>query len=639
MLSHQPDASKTNPTALDLARAYSAPGRAIIPVKTDGSKAPAVRWEKYKTALPTPDEIERWFGRGGCGLALVCGAVSGGHFVLDFEFLDFYSEWALLVEEVRPGLLDELPLVRTPGKEDSGGRHVHARCTAQAVATAKLARITRDEAERRTGDPGKTTAIEVKGEKGYVLLPGCPAACHESGRLYEHVSGPPVDGAPDLDSEDVQVLLDCARALERGEKAQSEKTNGHATGNRPGDDFNRRADWLADVLVDGWKAVRHSGDVIYLCRPGKDSGVSATVGHCRSERAGPKLYVFSTNAEPFEADKAYSKFEAYTLLYHGGDFAAAAKYLGAKGYGDPPSRGAAKPSGSAPAADAPDESSPDERRPAAAIIRDHMQAIYMPTHRDGDRIWSSALRRAVRRGEALARAGGSLLMAALAAGAQEMPCDRKGNLRADAAPGVYREWAPVAWADMLMLLRDESDAEEIDPGAEEHFRRLLADALTRHMVTLAVGHRDNSERRPGREDDGPQREARTLLDWCARFARPGGWAKVRSYGVWCRRDEGGRLRVAVRYELLRQMGVRDLEDLGQDRLADLAERYGCGQRCRAGRGGQRALELSPEWLAALLENPTDSTEGDGVTANYAGARTRETAPPASPYHPTGDDTP
>jgi hypothetical protein len=79
--------------------------------------------------------------------------------------------------------------------------------------------------------------------------------------------------------------------------------------NRPGDDFNRRADWR-DVLGPGWKAVREHGDVIYLCRPGKDVGVSATVGYCRSERAGLKLYVLSTNAEPFEPDKSYSRFEA-----------------------------------------------------------------------------------------------------------------------------------------------------------------------------------------------------------------------------------------------------------------------------------------------------------------------------------------
>ncbi len=98
------------------------------------------------------------------------------------------------------------------------------------------------------------------------------------------------------------------------------------------DDFNRRAQW-AEVLLAGWKTVRENGDIVHLCRPGKDAGVSATIGHCRTERAGPKLYVFSTNAQPFEEGKSYSKFEAYTLLQHGGDFKAAAGDLAANGYG------------------------------------------------------------------------------------------------------------------------------------------------------------------------------------------------------------------------------------------------------------------------------------------------------------------
>ncbi len=39
------------------------------------------------------------------------------------------------------------------------------------------------------------------------------------------------------------------------------------------------------------------------------------------------------SAAPFEHEKAYTKFAAYALLNHKGDFAAAAKDLAAKGYG------------------------------------------------------------------------------------------------------------------------------------------------------------------------------------------------------------------------------------------------------------------------------------------------------------------
>ena len=45
------------------------------------------------------------------------------------------------------------------------------------------------------------------------------------------------------------------------------------------------------------------------------------------------MYNFSSNADPFEADQHYTKFAAYALLKHGGDYSAAAKALAELGYG------------------------------------------------------------------------------------------------------------------------------------------------------------------------------------------------------------------------------------------------------------------------------------------------------------------
>jgi hypothetical protein len=283
--------------------------------------------------------VRGWFAREPPpGIGIVGGKVSGGLLVLDFEFLDFFEEWRELVDAANSGLVARLPIVRTPGKGEVGGRHVYARTSGPAVPTGKLARITRQEAELRTGDPGRTTAIEVKAEKGYVLSVGSPAACYPTGRRYRHISGPSIEETPTLTEVEVNLLLDCARALERGDKACADPPQSVADteikGVRPGDEFNRRADWRRDVLGPGWKTVRENGEIIYLCRPGKDAGVSATIGYCHSKRTGPKLYVFSTNAEPFEAERSYSKFEAYALLNHGGDFKAAARELARQGYGE-----------------------------------------------------------------------------------------------------------------------------------------------------------------------------------------------------------------------------------------------------------------------------------------------------------------
>jgi predicted P-loop ATPase len=66
-------------------------------------------------------------------------------------------------------------------------------------------------------------------------------------------------------------------------------------------------------------------------RPGKNhGGPSATFNF----EGIDKLYVFSSNAAPFEAGTSYDKFAIYTLLEHGGDFAASAKQLLKDGYGE-----------------------------------------------------------------------------------------------------------------------------------------------------------------------------------------------------------------------------------------------------------------------------------------------------------------
>src|SRR5690606_9128025 len=75
----------------------------------------------------------------------------------------------------------------------------------------------------------------------------------------------------------------------------------------------------------GWELVR-GGENEYWRRPGKDQGWSATL-------RGRVLFVFSSNAVPFEPDRAYSPFSVYTLLEHAGDFAAAAAALRNEGFG------------------------------------------------------------------------------------------------------------------------------------------------------------------------------------------------------------------------------------------------------------------------------------------------------------------
>jgi hypothetical protein len=98
---------------------------------------------------------------------------------------------------------------------------------------------------------------------------------------------------------------------------------------RPGDDFNERATWAEVLTAHDWRLDRQTGEETYWTRPGKDNGVSATTNYAGSD----KLVVFSTST-PFETETSYSKFAAYAVLNHEGDYSKAAAELAERGYGE-----------------------------------------------------------------------------------------------------------------------------------------------------------------------------------------------------------------------------------------------------------------------------------------------------------------
>ncbi len=95
---------------------------------------------------------------------------------------------------------------------------------------------------------------------------------------------------------------------------------------RPGDEFNVRGEArMFDLLREaGWT---ECGGTDKWTRPEKTAGVSATWN-------GEHFYVFSSNAQPFEAGKSYRPFAVYALLEHDNNFGAAAASLAAEGFGD-----------------------------------------------------------------------------------------------------------------------------------------------------------------------------------------------------------------------------------------------------------------------------------------------------------------
>jgi putative DNA primase/helicase len=221
--------------------------------------------------------------------------------------------WYDRVEAVAPGLIARLVSVETP----TNGRHLYYRSPV-IEGNQKLAL-----------DAQRQTMIETRGEGGYALVPPSPPWCHPDHKAYVLRQGDLVAIAT-ITGDERNILLNCARALTQyvePERVYTPRESGTATGDRPGDLFAANVSWEEILLPHGWRVVGHRGGVTLWCRPGKKDGMSATTGHC-----GDHLYVFSSNALPFEPERAYSKFTAYALLNTGGDFIKAATILARHGY-------------------------------------------------------------------------------------------------------------------------------------------------------------------------------------------------------------------------------------------------------------------------------------------------------------------
>jgi hypothetical protein len=281
-------------------------------------------WKPYQTRIATDQELVHWFSTPHVGMAIVAGPVSGNLEILDIDEPALVRPWYEMVEQGAPGLVSRLVVVQTP--REGHGRHGYYRSTVIAGNTT-LARGLRPDVQ---GQMKVATLMETRGEGGYCLVPPSPAKCHELNRPYVLSQGD-LAHIPTITADERAILLNCASALnEYVEPARvyTPRQDTVPTGERPGDLYAAQVSWDDILLPHGWTVAYRKGETTFWKRPGKKGrGISATAGHC-----GDHLYVFSSNAHPFEPGRAYHKFTAYALLNTGGDFSKAATIVARQGY-------------------------------------------------------------------------------------------------------------------------------------------------------------------------------------------------------------------------------------------------------------------------------------------------------------------
>ena len=312
---------------LDTALLAAREGLSVVPPKEDGTKTPLDFWKKYQSTPADETQIRKWYQNGRSGVGLVCGQVSGGLEMFEFEGRavrdGIHDRFKQLAEEA--GLGDVLTRIRNGYVEETpgGGIHVLWRC-AEVEGNQRLARRVNEDGEIKP-------LIETRGEGGFTIIAPSAGSVHETGKPYVMVRGG-LDSIPTITPAERRDLLNIARTLDEMPEEPKDLYNWkQSTGKdgRPGDNYNDRttgADVVALLERHEWVSVYRLGDRTLMRRPGKNIGVSATV----FDSGAFVCFTTSTRFDGYDQTKktgVYSPFSVYAILEHNGDYSAAARAL------------------------------------------------------------------------------------------------------------------------------------------------------------------------------------------------------------------------------------------------------------------------------------------------------------------------
>lgn len=298
----------------DKAKEYLKAQLSVIPTKED--KLPALpTWKPYQSQRITEDQIEALFSGGNVkGVAIICGAISGGLEVIDVDTKhdttgSLWDELSSLIKDNLPELYSRLVIAQTR----SGGYHIYYRCSSIAGNLKLSTKL------------NKEVLIETRGEGGYVIAPPTPK--------YTYIQGEP-NNIPTITTEERDILFSISKSFNELEEIRPKvntptSTTYNSTGLSPFEDYNQRGDIVGLLESKGWRVVNQQGQRINLLRPGSTD--SKTSGNYHT---GLKvLRVFSSSTE-FNPDKGYSPSQVFSLLECNGDNKLTYRRLLELGYGE-----------------------------------------------------------------------------------------------------------------------------------------------------------------------------------------------------------------------------------------------------------------------------------------------------------------
>jgi hypothetical protein len=299
-------------------------------------KRPADNWREYQNGnrIPRDQLIASLKNADGFGI------ITGTH--ARIEMLEVEGRAIDTIAELKQlaadnGMTELLNKVLRSYREltPTAGFHWYYRVDGTPRGNRKLAR--RPGPVDGSGRPTVEVLWETRGQGGFTVV--APSAGSTHGAIPNGqwiVAAGTIDDIPTLTEDDRDQLHALIGMLDRmpttdGPATTTVETHGQGDGLRPGDQFNATANWDEILTPHGWTKVGTMGNGFTWRRPGKPApGISATTGQAKD--GVDRLYVFSTST-PFDSEKPYSKFAAFAVLNHGGNYTEAVRALRARGFG------------------------------------------------------------------------------------------------------------------------------------------------------------------------------------------------------------------------------------------------------------------------------------------------------------------
>lgn len=282
-----------------IAKEYINYGLSVLPTKQD--KSPNVKGT-WKDGIKDLSEFENAYGIG-----IICGELSGNLECIDFDnhFGDAKENISRFIDEINEIYSKyKFPIEQTV----SGGFHFLYR-SKKIQGNQKLA--SKPLLDQKTKRWRPDAIIETRGEGGYFV--STPT------KGYKIIRNNILD-IPEITVEERNIIISVCKSFNEWYDVRKESFEEK---DKPGDIFNQdiesKEEMISCLKRSGWYEIK----VGYWRRPSKKDGISATLGKV----ADNIFYNFSSNAYPFEPEKAYSPFQVITLLDYKGDFSGFAKEL------------------------------------------------------------------------------------------------------------------------------------------------------------------------------------------------------------------------------------------------------------------------------------------------------------------------